>query len=92
MNDIDQLARRCVENINFYTFQKMPAEEAMVMITTPKGWKAPPKFPRSEITTVNPHTGVRVRRISAMRLLAYLVGNNLTTIKIELRELNDQAT
>ncbi|MGJ4945177.1 hypothetical protein ACQR1W_31770 [Bradyrhizobium sp. HKCCYLS1011] len=33
---------------------------------------------------VNPNTGTRVRRISAMRLLAYLIGNNLTTIKIEM--------
>ncbi|MEH2517366.1 hypothetical protein V1279_002939 [Bradyrhizobium sp. AZCC 1610] len=87
MSNADNLAKRCVEAINFYTLNKQPAEDAAIMITTPKGWKAPPKFPRSEITTVNPNTGDRVRRIPAMRLLAYLVGNNLTTIKIEMKEL-----
>ncbi|WP_316207512.1 hypothetical protein [Bradyrhizobium sp. SZCCHNR3118] len=87
MNNADELALRCVENINFSTSHKWPAEDAMVLITTPKGWKAPPKFPRSEIVTVNPNSGVRVRRISAMRLLAYLIGNNLTTIKIEMKAL-----
>jgi hypothetical protein len=82
----DDLAKRCVENINHYTLNKLPAEQAAVLITTPKGWKAPPKFPRSEILIAK-EDGTRVRRIPAMRLLAYLVGNNLTTIKIEMKEL-----
>ncbi|WP_315729913.1 hypothetical protein [Bradyrhizobium sp. SZCCHNRI2010] len=87
MSNADQLAKQCVENINFNTLNGFPAEDANVLFTTPKGWKAPPKFPRSELTTVNPNTGERVRRISAMRLLAYLIGNNLTTIKIEMKAL-----
>lgn len=87
MRAADDLAKRCVENINFCTLNKMPIEDAAILITTPKGWKAPHKFPRSEITTVNPNTGERVRRISAMRLLAYLVGNNLTNLKIEMKTL-----
>jgi hypothetical protein len=80
----DDLAKRCVENINFYTLNKMPAEEAAVLITTPKGWKAPPRFPRGEIMLVK-EDGTRVRRMPAMRLLAYLVGNNLTTLNIEMK-------
>ncbi|WP_316201015.1 MULTISPECIES: hypothetical protein [unclassified Bradyrhizobium] len=87
MNNADQLALRCVENINFHTTSGLPAEEAGIMITTPKGWMAPPKFPRRQLTTVNPNTGDRVYRISAVRLLAYLIGNNLTTIKIEMKAL-----
>ncbi|MCA1379509.1 hypothetical protein I6F34_01570 [Bradyrhizobium sp. BRP05] len=87
MRNADDLAKRCVENINFHTQHKWPVEDAAVLITTPKGWKAPPKFPRSEIVTVNPNTGERVRRISAMRLLAYLMGNKLTTLKIEMKTL-----
>lgn len=87
MSAADDLAKRCVENINFHTQRKWPIEDAAILITTPKGWKAPPKFPRSELVTVNPNTGDRVRRIPAMRLLAYLIGNNLTTLKIEMKAL-----
>ncbi|MGJ4953155.1 hypothetical protein [Bradyrhizobium sp. HKCCYLS20291] len=87
MNNADELVMRCVENINFNTLNGLPAEDAGIMITTPKGWKAPPKFPRRQFATANPNTGDRVYRIPAMRLLAYLVGNNLTTIKIEMKAL-----
>jgi hypothetical protein len=82
----DDLALQCVENINFCTTNKMPAEDAGVLITTPKGWKAPPRFPRGEILRWL-EDGGRVRRIPAMRLLAWLVGNNLTTIKIEMKNV-----
>ncbi|WP_315740015.1 hypothetical protein [Bradyrhizobium sp. SZCCHNR1093] len=87
MNNADQLALRCVENINFHATNGLPAEDAGIMITTPKGWTAPPKFPRRQLTTANPNTGDRVYRISAARLFAYLIGNNLTTIKIEMKTL-----
>jgi hypothetical protein len=87
MTAADDLARRCVENINFHTQRKWPTEDAAILITTPKGWKAPPKFPRSEIVNVNPDTGHKVRRIPAMRLLAYLMGNNLITLKIDMKAL-----
>lgn len=86
MRAADDLAKRCMENINFYTTNKMPAEDAAVLITTPKGWKAPPKFPRGEIVQVK-EDGTRIRRLPAMRLLAFLVGNNLTTLKIEMKTL-----
>ena len=68
------VARQCVENINFYTKNSMKAEDAAVMITTPKGWKAPPKFPRGEIVQVK-EDGMRVRRLPAMKLLAWFCGN-----------------
>ncbi|WP_029081165.1 hypothetical protein [Bradyrhizobium sp. th.b2] len=84
MKIADNLARQCVENINFYTLNKMPAEDAAVLITTPPGWKAPPKFPRGEIMQVK-RDGTRIRRMPAMKLLAYLVGNNLTTFKIDMK-------
>lgn len=86
MRAADDLAKQCVENINFCTLNKMPAEDAAILITTPKGWKAPPKFPRGEIVQVK-EDGTRIRRMPAMRLLAYLVGNNLTTLKIEMKTL-----
>lgn len=86
MRAADDLAKQCVENINFCTLNQMPAVEAAILITTPKGWKAPPKFPRGEIVQVK-EDGTRIRRMPAMRLLAYLVGNNLTTLKIEMKTL-----
>ncbi|MBP1296993.1 MULTISPECIES: hypothetical protein [Bradyrhizobium] len=82
----DDIVRQCVENINFYTLNKMPAEEAGILLTTPKGWKAPPRFPRGRLNIVKPD-GTRVWHFKAMRILAYLVGNNLTTLKIEMKSL-----
>jgi hypothetical protein len=76
------LAKQCVENINFYTTNGMPAEEAAILITTPKGWKAPPRFPRGEILQVK-EDGTRVRRLPAMNTLAWLAGNGLVNVKLE---------
>jgi hypothetical protein len=80
----DVLAKQCVENINFYTLNKMPTDEAGILLTTPKGWKAPPRFPRGRLNIVK-EDGTRVWHFNAMRLLAYLVGNKLTTLKIEMK-------
>lgn len=77
-----EVARQCVENINFYTLSGMPAEDAGVMITTPPGWKAPPRFPRGEILQVK-EDGTRVRRLPAMKLLAWFAGNGFVNVKFE---------
>ncbi|WFU52195.1 hypothetical protein QA639_21035 [Bradyrhizobium pachyrhizi] len=73
---VADLARQCADNINFYTTNKMPAEEAGVMLTTPKGWKPPPKFPRGKLCVVK-EDGSRVWAFKAMRILAWLVANGL---------------
>ena len=41
----DDLVKRCVENINFYTPQQDAGREAAVLITTPKGWNGPAEVP-----------------------------------------------
>ena len=82
MRGFEQVAKQCVENVNFYTKAGMPAEDAAVMITTPQGWKAPPRFPRGEVLLVR-EDGARVRRLPALRLLAWLAGNGLINVKFE---------
>jgi hypothetical protein len=71
---IETVVQQCIENINFNTAHKLPVEGAGVLITTPKGWKAPPRFPRGEILNVKPD-GTRVRRMPAWKLLAWLIAN-----------------
>lgn len=87
MNPAD-LARQCVENINFYTTNKMPAEDAGILLTTPKGWKAPPWFPRGRLNIVKPD-GTRVWHFNAMRILAWLVANGF--VKPIYEDRNDFA-
>jgi hypothetical protein len=81
VNPID-LARKCAENINFATKHGLPIEDASIMITTPKGWKAPPRFPRGRIVQWK-EDGSRVRTLPAAKVLAWLAGNGLVNVKIE---------
>jgi hypothetical protein len=60
----------------------MPLEEAHVLVTTPKGWKAPPKWPRGVIVQVK-EDGTRIRYFPALKLLAWLGANGLINIKYE---------
>lgn len=78
------LAKQCAENINFYTANKMPAKEAGILLTTPKGWKPPPRFPRGRLNVVKPD-GTRVWHFNALNVLAWLAGNLL--VDIEMKEL-----
>ncbi|MHC2552456.1 hypothetical protein [Bradyrhizobium elkanii] len=82
------VVRQCVENINFYKQNGMSIEDAAVLITTPKGWKAPPKFPRGEIFQVKPD-GTRIRRLPALRLIAWFVGAGI--VKAIYEDRNDFA-
>lgn len=75
----DDLVKRCVDSMNFYTSNGMKMEDASVMIVTPKGWKAPPKFPRGEIVMWK-EDGSRVRHLPAMNLLAWLAANGAVKI------------
>jgi hypothetical protein len=84
MNPAD-LAQLCANSMNAATKLGLPMEEAHVLVTTPKGWKAPPRFPRGKIVN---HTkdGERVRYLPAAKLLAWLAGNKLVNIKFEDRD------
>jgi hypothetical protein len=78
----DDLAKRCVENINFNTLNGWPAEDAGVLLTTPKGWKPPPRFPRGRLNIVKPD-GTRVWHFKAMNVLAWLAGNGLVNVEMK---------
>lgn len=80
MNPV-QLAAQCVKSMNFW---KGEPEKAIVTLTFPKGWKAPPKFPRRELLCDNGKS--KVYAVSAMNVLAWLAANNL--IKVEARVEN----
>ena len=57
-------------------------DAARIMIVTPKGWKAPQKFPRGEIVQWK-EDGSRVRYLPAANVLAWLAGNGLVKIQTE---------
>ena len=61
------------------------------MITTPKGWKAPPRFPRGRIVRWL-EDGSRVRTLPAANVLAWLAGNGLVNVKFEEGMSNDTRT
>ncbi|SHH03386.1 hypothetical protein [Bradyrhizobium erythrophlei] len=63
----------------------MPLEEAQILVTTPKGWKAPPRWPRGTIVQVK-EDGRRIRYVPSLKLLAWLGGNGLVNIKFESDE------
>lgn len=68
------LAAQCAESINFCSQAGFPTEQARITVVTPKGWKAPPKFPRGELLQVK-EDGARVRSLPAMNVLAYLAAH-----------------
>jgi hypothetical protein len=49
-------------------------------LVRPKGMKMPPKFPRGELLCEN-HTGSRVYSYDPLRVLAWLVANDLVEIE-----------
>lgn len=75
------LANQCARAMNGSTLAGLPIEDTRVMLILPKGWKAPPKFPKRTLLCVN-QRDERVYQINAMNLLAWLVGNKLATITI----------
>ena len=65
------LGELCVNSINAAKKLGLPMKEAAVLLTTPKGWKAPPKFPRGRIVQ-RKEDGTTIRYLPAMNLLAWL--------------------
>lgn len=76
----NELAASCVKAINATTGMGLPMAQANIPITTPKGWKAPPKFPRGEIVQVK-EDGTSIRYVSAMNVLAWMTANGM--VKLE---------
>lgn len=88
MQPID-LAAQCAESINFNTKHGFKMEDAVVLLTTPQGWKAPARFPRGEITQWK-EDGTRVRYLPAAKLLAWLAANFPEQIKISTATVSGQ--
>ena len=84
MNPAD-LATLAVNSMNAATKLGLPMKEAHVLVTTPKGWKAPPKFPRGKIVQWKEY-GSRIRYLPAMNLLAWLAANGVVKLKSEDRD------
>jgi hypothetical protein len=76
------MAQQCADNINSRAAIGLSAEDAAILVVTPKGWKAPPKFPRGEIVQWK-EDGSRVRYLPALRTLAWLSAN--FDIKVETK-------
>jgi hypothetical protein len=83
MNPQD-MAAKCAEAVNFNASHGFDVETAQLLVVTPKGWKAPPKFPRGQIAQWK-EDGSRLRYFPAFRVLAWLAANDLA--KVELKSL-----
>lgn len=76
-----ELAAQCAKQINETVLLGLPANNACMLITTPKGWKAPPRFPRGRIVQWK-EDGSRVRYLNAMNTLAWLAANFPNEVKV----------
>ena len=83
-----ELAQQCADNINSSVVLGLDAKNTTILIITPKGWKAPPRFPRGRIVRWK-EDGSRVRYLPAMRTLAWLVAH--FDIKVDVRVLGKTA-
>jgi hypothetical protein len=80
--NVSELAQRCALAISLRGVIGLPVEDASILITTPKGWKAPPRFPRRRLAQVK-EDGTRVGYVKAVRVLAWLAANGMVRIKSE---------
>jgi hypothetical protein len=80
--NVSELALWCATSISQCASLGLPCEDARILITTPKGWKAPPRFPRREMVQWK-EDGTRVSYVKAVRVLAWLAANGLVRIKSE---------
>lgn len=76
----NDLAKQCVDSMNFAHEYGLPQKDASIMVVTPKGWKAPPKFPRGEIVQWK-EDGSRIRYFKAMNVLAWLAAHGLVALE-----------
>lgn len=77
---IASLAEQCVTAMNYATVHDWKMEDARITVTTPKGWKAPPRFPRGELYQAK-EDGRRIWSFPAMRVLAWMVANGMVKVK-----------
>lgn len=70
------LAKQCVDAINLWGND---AEHAIITLVLPKGWKAPPKFPRRNLLDREQ----RIYSLSAMNVLAWLAANGMVSVDLK---------
>lgn len=80
MNPLE-LAAQCAKQINECAALGIDAKSAGIAIVTPKGWKAPPRFPRGQIVQWK-EDGTRVRYLPAMNTLAWLAAHFPDQVKV----------
>ena len=69
-----ELEKLCDESIASTVDLGFHAKQANVMLTTPRGWKAPPKFPRGYLLQVK-DDGRRIWSYRAERVKAWVRSN-----------------
>lgn len=74
------MAQRCALAINECAMHGTPAEDARIIVVLPKGYRAPPKFPRGK-TAQWKHDGSRVVYMPALKVLAWLAANGAVDVK-----------
>lgn len=74
------LAKQCADVMTARAKLGLSCIDAEILVVTPKGWKAPPKFPRGQIVQWK-EDGSRVRYFPAIKTLAWLVA--FCGIKVE---------
>lgn len=77
---IEQMIAQCAASIESCARLGIEPDQASILVVTPKGWKAPPKFPRGWIAQWK-HDGSRLRYLPAARLLAWAKVNKLMSIQ-----------
>ena len=80
----EDLVEQCAKAINDSTLYGLPNENAIIMLKLPKGWKAPPKFPRGKTAQWKPD-GSRIAYFSAMNVLAWLAANGAVTVDARVK-------
>lgn len=78
------LAKQCADSISAYTQMGVDTKHAMVTLVLPKGWKAPPKFPRR--TLLSDVGGQKIYSLSAMNVLAWLAANGLVKVEAQIAQ------
>jgi len=69
--NLDEMESRAKLSLAYYQESGGNLEYAGVTLVFPRGWKAPPKFPRGELLMAR-EDGTRVRSIPSLKLLKWV--------------------
>jgi hypothetical protein len=77
-----ELMATAADRINERARLGLPCADSEVLVTTPKGWRPPPRFPRRRIVQVK-EDGTRVSYVNAVRVLAWCAAQ--LNIRVEFK-------